>query len=293
MRAVVSPRACSRWLVADLARLARVRLEILVLFVTAAGFWMANGGKIEWERFGCVLLGTGLVAASAGALNQVFEFQGDGRMTRTRERPIPLGSVSWWQAAGFGAALAICGLGVLVFKTTPSAAAFAGVALVLYLGVYTPLKTRTPLCVEVGAVAGALPPVIGWAALDGSVSMQTAVLFGILFAWQIPHVTAIAWIHRKDYAAAGIHLLPCGDSDGKRAAERALAFSGLLIVLTLIPSSAPRVGAGCLGVLVLLNAVLLIAAVRFVRKRSLETARGLFMVSIVYLPLLLTLMCLL
>ena len=293
MRELVFRRVAYRSVIADIARLAKLRLELLILFATAAGFCMASGGEIEWERLIGVLLGTGFLAAGAGVLNQVIECRTDGQMARTRDRPISEGRVSTRRAATLGLALVMCGLGVLAWKTTLPAAAFAGMALILYLAVYTPLKKRTSLCVVAGAVAGALPPVIGWTAWDGSIAMQTGVLFGIVFAWQMPHVMAIAWMHRHEYAAAGLELLPRNDPSGRHAASRALWFSALLVAITLIPAFNCTAIAAYLGGISILNAVLMIAAVQFLRTRSMESARGLFLASIIYLPLLLTLMILL
>ncbi|MCX6967205.1 MAG: heme o synthase [Verrucomicrobia bacterium] len=287
MRALTLQRACVGSLLGDLACLAKLRLELLVLFATAAGFCIASAGHFEWARLMSVLWGTGLVAASAGVLNQVLEIEGDGRMSRTRNRPLPAGRVSRRLATALGIALAICGLAELALQTTFSAAAFAGIALALYIGVYTPLKKRTSLCVAIGAIAGALPPVIGWAAFDGSLAAQTGVLFGVLFAWQIPHVLAITWIHRQEYAAAGLSMLPRNDPSGRAAAIQAVAFSCLLFAITLAPVH--TLSAGYLAGAVLLGAVLLSAAVRFLRQRSRATARTLFLVSLLYLPLLLTL----
>ena len=214
-------------------------------------------------------------------------------MARTQNRPMPAGRLSRQRAAAFGFALAVCGVGLLALKTTFVAAGCAGAALAIYLGIYTPLKKRTPLCVEIGAVAGALPPVIGWTALNGSVSLQTAILFGALFAWQVPHVMAIAWMHRHEYAMGKLLLLPRGDFTGRVAAGWALVFSGLLAAITLVPglSNPPKLAylAGACS----LNSVLLIASARFLHQRSRDSAHDLFTATIIYLPLLLVLMMLL
>lgn len=272
----------------DLVRLTKPRLEILVVFAAVAGFCLASGEGIDWGRFLFLLLGMGLVSGAAGTLNQVIETRQDAQMARTCARPLPSGRVGRRTALFMGSGLAACGIACLALQTTPLAACLAGGALALYLGAYTPMKRRTPYCVAVGAVAGALPPVIGWAAYDGTLARETALLFGVLYTWQMPHLLSIAWMHREDYASARFEMLQGEDGTGRVTARQALFFSGLLAVLTLTRPAGDLYFCGAS----VLNGVLLACAVGFLRKRDRESARRLFLVSIFYLPLLLTLMML-
>lgn len=274
----------------DFLSLTKPRLGLLVLFATATGFCMASGGRIDLGRLAFALLGTALVSGGASVLNQVAEMRWDRLMTRTRDRPLAAGRVARPAAFRFGAGMAVAGLGCLGWGTTALAAGFAAVALGIYLAGYTPMKRYSAGCVLVGAVAGAMPPVIGWAAAGGVLKWQTGVLFGVLFAWQMPHLAAIAWRHRDDYANAGFAFLLADDPGGRTLALQSFAFSGLLTGITFIPVLMGTAGAGyCVGTL-LLDGLLLVGAGLFVRERSRESARRLFMVSMVYLPAFLTLL---
>jgi len=271
---------------ADLLRLTKPRLEILVVFAAAAGFCLANRAGIDWGQLCFLLLGMALVSGAAGTLNQVLETCQDGQMARTCARPLPSGRVGRRVALLLGIGLAVSGIACLALKTTPLAACFAGAGLTLYLGVYTPMKRHTPYCIVPGAIAGALPPVVGWAAVDGSLARETALLFGILFTWQMPHLLSIAWLHREEYARARFEMLQGEDGSGRATAKKILLLSALLALLTLIRTAGMVYFCGAL----LLNGCLLACAVQFLRNRDRESARRLFLASIVYLPLLLTLM---
>ena len=267
----------------DIALLAKPRLVLLVLFAAAIGHCRASGGEgVEWARLGWALAGTGLVAGGAGALNQVLEARTDGCMQRTRNRPLPAGRVSRAAALGLGLGLTLCGVGCLVERTTGLAAALAALACAVYVGIYTPMKRRSALCVAVGALAGALPPVIGWAARDGTLTGEAARLFAILFAWQIPHSLAIAWLHREDYARAGLVLLPGGDAAGRAVAVQVVGGASLVAVLTFLPGNAAGIR---LATLVVLNAFWLAASLEFARLCTQRTAKSLFLISIVYLSI--------
>jgi len=272
----------------DFLNLTKPRLGLLILFATAVGFCMASGGEIDWHRLTFALLGTALVSGGAAVLNQVIEMRWDRLMTRTRVRPLPSGRVTRPEAFFLGVGMTLAGLACLALQTTVFATCLAAVALVVYLAAYTPMKRHSFSCVLVGAIAGALPPVIGWAAVNGALRWETGMLFGVLFTWQIPHLVAIAWIHRDDYANAGFAFLSA-DASGQSAALHGLIYSGILTGITLTPFFMGTAGMVYLMGALLLDGVLLASAGVFLLMRSKEAARRLFVVSIIYLPAFLTL----
>lgn len=265
-----------------LLNLAKPRLGMLVLFATAAGYWMGGGGK--FARLAAVLVGTGLVSGGAAMLNQVLELKWDRLMARTRERPLPSGRVSRSWALLWGSAMAMAGASILALGATPQAAGLAALAFAIYLAGYTPLKRRSPACVLVGAVAGALPPVIGWAGVNGSLQWGSAWLFGVVFTWQMPHLLAIAWMHRDEYASAGFALLRQDDPTGEATAWTAMLFSLLLAGWTMLPVPLALTGGPYLAGVLCLNGLLLSCTGVFLAARSRESARRLFIASIIYLP---------
>ena len=181
--------------------------------------------------------GTALVAGGAAVLNQVYERDTDALMRRTRARPLPDGRVPPADARIFGLALAVGGLALLAARANCLAAALAVATLVVYLIVYTPMKRRSPLSTLVGAVPGALPPLIGWTASHGSLSLGGAALFAIVFLWQIPHFMAIAWMYRDDYGKAGFPMLPVIEPDGRRAGRQAVLYAAALLPVSLVPAA--------------------------------------------------------
>ena len=230
--------------------------------------------------------GTALVAGGAAVLNQVYERDTDALMRRTRARPLPDGRVPPTDAGIFGLALALGGLLLLAARAGMLAALLAAATLIVYLVVYTPMKRRSSLSTLVGAVPGALPPLIGWTASHGSLSSGGAALFAIVFLWQIPHFMAIAWMYRADYAKAGFPMLPVIEPEGRRAGRQAVLYAAALLPASLVPDchrperntvSRDRDSRSAL--------VLLWLAVRFARARSDDSARTLFLASIAYLPL--------
>lgn len=274
----------------DLARLAKPRLGLWVLASAVAGYLEASAGTIRWEPLGFTLLGIALTSAGAATLNQWIETPQDGLMPRTWNRPLPAGRITRSGALTLGIALSGAGLSCLALGTPWLAVACTLATLLLYLAIYTPLKQRTPWCVIPGAISGAMPPVIGWAAAGGPLSLEAGLLFGVLFAWQMPHLLAIAWMHRDEYSKTRITLISRGDPTGKIAAAQALAFSILLAILTLFPAFTPGCNPWYLPGTAVLNSLLLACAVRFVTRRDHKTARQLFHASIAYLPLQLLLM---
>lgn len=272
------------------AELVKARLTLLVLVTTAVGFAMGTAGVFSGMLLLHTLVGTAMVAASAAILNQWMERERDGRMFRTRGRPLPAGLVKPETALVVGVA---CGLGgVLYLGLTVGwlTAVLGAVTLSVYLLVYTPLKVVTPWNTVVGAVPGALPPVMGWSGARDSISAEGWILFAILAAWQLPHFLAIAWIYREDYARAGYRMLPLSDPQGRKTAGQALFYSVLMVLMSLGPYCLGMVrGFYAVGALVL-GALFLWRAVRFWRRTEPGTARGLFLASIAYLPALLVLM---
>ena len=270
----------------DFVTLTKPRLNFLVLFTTLAGMYIAAPEGVPLALLVHALVGTALVAGGAAALNQAWEHQTDSLMRRTRLRPIPDGRLRVADGTWFGTLLSAAGLIELTWKVNPLAAAVAAATLVSYVFVYTPLKRRTSLATLVGAVPGALPPVIGWAAATGTISMPAIVLFGIVFLWQMPHFLAIAWLYRDDYRDAGIPLLPVTEPDGRRTGQQALLYAAALWPVSLLPAFVHIAGAPYSVVATVLGFGLIALSALFARDRTTRTARTLFVYSIIYLPLL-------
>ena len=273
-----------RW--RDFVTLTKPRLNMLVLFTTLVGVYLAAPDGVTSMTLLHTLVGTALVAGGAAALNQAWERDTDRLMRRTRLRPLPSGRLGAVQAAWFGLILAASGLAELALAVNVLCALVAMVTLVSYVLVYTPLKRRTPLSTLVGAVPGALPPVIGWAAATDQISLSALVLFGIVFLWQVPHFFAIAWLYRDDYARAEVPLLPVLQPDGRRTGQLALLCAALLWPVSLMPA---LVGLG--GITYCVTATIaglgfIWLSTLFARERSALTARRVFLYSIIYLPLL-------
>ena len=271
---------------ADLVALTKPRLNLLILVTTLAGLYLASPDGVSIAVLVHTLAGTALVAGGAAALNMALERDTDRSMRRTRERPVPAGRVSSTEGAVFGSLLAVAGLVELALGAMPAAAVVALVTLVSYVLVYTPMKTRTSLATLVGAVPGALPPVIGWAAATGRVEFPAIVLFGIVFFWQMPHFLAIAWMYRDDYAAAGIPLLPVLEPDGRRTGIQELVYAATLWPVSLLPILVGLAGTAYAAIATLLGFGFITLAARFAHDCSAVTARALFLGSILYLPLL-------
>jgi heme o synthase len=271
----------------DFVALTKPRLNLLVLLTTVAGLYLGSPNGVALALLVHTLIGTALVAGGAAALNQVWERETDRRMRRTSGRPLPRGRLGVAEGTWFGVLLAVAGLVELALGATPAAAAVAGATLISYVLVYTPLKTRTSLATIVGAVPGALPPVIGWAAATGDITLPAIVLFGIVFFWQMPHFLAIAWMYKDDYRNAGIPLLPVVEPDGRRTGRQALLYTAALWPVSLLPALVGLAGAPYSAVATSLGIVFIWLSVVFARDRSHESARQLFLFSITYLPLLL------
>jgi protoheme IX farnesyltransferase len=290
--AVLEPAApVARPRVADYAELTKPRVTVLVLFTVAAGALLASHGIPDLWVLAHTLFGTALVAGGAAALNQYIERHSDTFMHRTEGRPLPSGRLQPMEVLAFGGALGIIGVAYLALTLRqPLAAAVAGATFISYVFVYTPLKRVTTLNTLIGAVPGALPPVIGWTAVRGSMDAEVATLFLIVFLWQIPHFLAIAWIHREDYARAGLRMLPGLDPEGGITGRQMVTYCLALIPASLTPALVGQAGLLYLAGAVLLGAGFLISAVKFTRKNTVGQARRVLRASLIYLPALLALL---
>lgn len=274
----------------DWSELMKARLSLLVLLTTLVGLYCGSGGQLEFWRTIFTLTGTSLVAAAAAVLNEWIERDLDAKMIRTAQRPLPAGRVSPDEALVGGAAMAGIGLAILYFGVNAPVAFLAGVTVALYLFVYTPMKKWTALNTLVGAVPGAIPPLIGFAAGRGNLGIEGWALFSILFLWQIPHFLAIAWRHREDYRRAGFRMLPCRDERGRVTGLVALVYCLALVAASLWPvylrSAGMIYGWGAL----VLGAGFAFLAAGFAWRPGLASARTLFLGSLVYLPVVLILL---
>ncbi len=244
---------------------------MLVVATSAAGYYLGASGPLNLSHMAAAVAGTTLVAGGAAALNQVYERDTDALMRRTRMRPLPDGRVSAFDARMFGLLLSAAGLVLLGLLVNLPATALALTTLVVYLIVYTPMKRRSSLATLVGAVPGALPPLIGWAASHGGLSTGGAALFLIVFLWQIPHFMAIAWLYRDDYGKAGFPMLPVIEPDGRRTGRQAVAYAAALVPASLVPTAIGLSGAVYAAFAIVLGAALAVAGhpLRRHAKRSL------------------------
>jgi protoheme IX farnesyltransferase len=274
----------------DFVALAKPRLNLLVVASTVAGYAMAHGDTTNLAALGWTIVGTALVAGGASAINQVIERDADSLMRRTRLRPLPDGRLGPVEALAFAAILSVLGLLVLAAGVNVASALVALATLVSYAAIYTPLKRRTSFATVIGAIPGALPPVIGWAAAAGTLSQGAWVLFAILFLWQLPHFLAIAWMYREDYARAGFPMLPVIEPDGRSTARQAVVYAAALLPVALAPTLVGMSGPVYFGGALILTLIFLGVSMRFAMTRAVRDARQLFFASIVYLPLLWALM---
>ncbi|GLC45094.1 hypothetical protein PLESTB_001467600 [Pleodorina starrii] len=276
-----------RRLIHDYKQLSKFKLSSLVVLTASAGFVAASGDTIDYEKLAWTCLGTLGAAACANTLNQVYEVANDRLMSRTRNRPLPAGRMGRLHAAAFALACGTAGIWVLYDKTNALTAALGAANIVLYAAIYTPLKQLTVANTWVGAVVGAIPPLMGWASASGQLDAGSAVLAAALFFWQMPHFLALAWMCKADYTAGGFRMLSMLDSTGRRTALAALRHSlyiapiGLLAVLAGFASEPFAWEAGALAL------YLVYGSVQFARQPSQASARKLFKSSLLYLPLLL------
>jgi protoheme IX farnesyltransferase len=274
----------------DYFELSKPRLTLLVLIVVGLSAWLASAGQAGLAVLFHAVLGTGLVAAGASALNMLLERDLDARMPRTWNRPLPADRLRPREVLLFGGLLTVGGLALLFWLTTPLAALLAALTSGIYLGLYTPLKRVTTLNTHIGAVPGALPALIGWAAVRGTLEPGAWTIFMIVYVWQLPHFLSIAWLYREDYARGGFRMLPGVDPDGRATGRQAALGALALLPVSLLPTLAGVSGAVYgLGAIVL-GLFFVQRAVAFAWTRSPATARGLLRASLLYLPLLLALM---
>ena len=269
---------------ADFLALTKPRLNSLVVVTAGVGYYL---GAVTPDLAGAlhVLVGSALVAGGAAAFNQVAERDIDEVMLRTRLRPVAAGRLTPTEGRLFAATLSAAGLIELALRVNTLTALVALATLISYAGIYTPLKRRTAWATLIGAVPGALPPVIGWTAARGALSVEAWILFGIVFLWQLPHFHALSWLYREDFSRAGLPLVATRDPGGRRTALHALVFAAALVPLSLAPTAAGMAGPRHAAFAGILGALFLALAVRFLARPCETRARALFVGSLVYLPL--------
>jgi protoheme IX farnesyltransferase len=270
----------------DLAVLMKVRLNLFVLVTTFFGFLLASrGGSLEWMRLWHTLLGTAAAAFGSAAFNQLMEIDLDARMKRTADRPLPSRRMGVVPAFAIGWTLSAFGIIHLAVKVTPGAAFLAAATIAIYVFVYTPLKRISTTNTLVGAIPGAVPPVIGWVAAGGAVGWEAGFLFGLLFLWQLPHFIAINWLCREEYEAAGYRMWSNGDVSGRKSGGLAMFWSACLVALSLVPQAIGFAGIVWSAGGTALALVMAVLAWRFMRDGRRESARRLFLFTLLYLPL--------
>lgn len=290
----VEPTQLARPRIADYAELVRPRIGAMALFTVAVGYLMGAGTEFKLVILLHTLIGAGLTAAGSSTLNQWLERKSDARMRRTANRPLPAGRLHSAEALALGLLLGIVGVAFLVWTLpSPAAAIVAAITLVTYVLVYTPLKSVTVWNTVVGAFPGALPPVIGWYAATGKLSVEALPLFAILFVWQLPHFMAIAWLYKDDYAAGGLRMLPVVDGpDAKVTARAMIGTCVLLIPVTMLPGLVGQAGMMYLIGAIFLSVLFLNCAIEFRKSPTRITAKYVLRSSLLYLTgLMLLLIC--
>lgn len=270
----------------DYGQLIKPRISLMVLLTVSVGYFLANDDS-EAAPLWLACLGIGLTAACSSSLNQWWEQDSDARMHRTMDRPLPSGRMSSAEVLSFGLVCGIAGLAILTLWVNGLTATLTAATCLLYVLIYTPLKSRTLLCTTLGAIPGALPPVLGWTSAGRDLDAGAGALFAILFLWQFPHFLAISWLYRRDYADAGLKMLPTGRHSDRVVGLSAVAYALCLLAVSLVPTTIGMAGPsyGCCAVV--LTAAYLTGAVRFAWRPHRSTARGLLAVSLLHLPLLL------
>jgi heme o synthase len=289
---VTVPTALAGRRTADFCELTKPRIVLMVLFTACVGFYAGSGRMPDYVLLVQMLIGTALAAGGTLALNQLIERKTDAMMARTRRRPLPDGRVLPQDAFWFGLVVTVIGLAYLGATVNWLSAAVAATITASYLLLYTPLKRVTSLCVPVGAVPGALPPVIGWVAARGELSVDSGVLFALLFLWQIPHTLAIAFLYRDDFAQAGIKFLPVIEPDLESTNRQILVHCGALLAVSLLPTLIGMAGAVYFVAAFVLGLGFLAAGISLVFAPTRAGARRLLFASLIYLPALLLVMAL-
>jgi protoheme IX farnesyltransferase len=274
-------------LVGDFFELVKARLTLLVLLTTAVGYYLGAQSPLNSIALFHVVFGTAAAAAGAAALNQWWEHQLDALMHRTRERPVPAGRMRPFEAVSLGAVLSIFGVAYLAFTCNALSSVLAAITIAIYIFAYTPLKRTSTGNTAVGAIPGAIPPMIGWAAARGTIDGGAWSLFVIMVLWQLPHFFAIAWMYREDYLRAGFQMISTDDRTGERSASQSVFFCILLLIIGALPAFLDVVKMVYVPIEIALGGMFVAVAMRFLRLRNFAAARLLFLASIVYLPLLL------
>jgi len=276
----------------DFFELTKPRIVLMVLITAFVGYYAGSGRVPDYLQLLQTLIGTALAAGGTLTLNQFIERDVDAKMERTRRRPLPDGRVLPQDALWFGLLLTSLGLGYLAAAVNLLSAGVAGAITLSYLLIYTPMKRLSLLCVPVGAVPGALPPVIGWVAARGELSVDAWVLFAIMFLWQIPHTLAIAYLYQADFARAGIQFLPVIEPDGESTHRQILIHCAALLVVSLLPTLIGLAGASYFVAAFLLGAGFIASGIKLAMAPTRSGARRLLFASLIYLPALLLVMAL-
>lgn len=277
---------------ADFLELTKPRVTFMVVLTAIAGFYMATQSAIDLLLLLNLVVGTALVAGGTSALNQLVEIEIDRRMKRTSKRPLPAGRLAPRAALLFGVSISTAGILYLLLLVNALTSLLAAATLISYVFIYTPMKRTSPMSTVVGAIPGALPPVGGWTAVRGELSIEAGILFAILFFWQLPHFLAIAWLYREDYARGGLRVLPVIDEDGDSTSRYILSNTLALLTISLMPTLIGISGHLYFWGAILLGAGFLLSGIRVSRQRTQKNARKLLLASVVYLPCLLLLMSL-
>ena len=274
------------------AELTKPRITFLIVLTAAAGFALGSRGPIDYVALASALFGIALLSSGIATLNQYAERELDGLMRRTASRPLPAGRLAPWEALAFGSVITVLAEAYLLVFVNPLTSLVGLAVIAGYLFAYTPLKTRTSLSTLVGAFPGAVPPLIGWTAARGSLSLEGLVLFAILFLWQFPHFLAIAWMYREDYRRAGILMLPVVEPDGRMTAQQIVVYTLMLLPVSLLPVALGMSGRIYLYGAIVLGLLFLYSSLRAAFSMSRQQARRLLLASVLYLPLLFILMVL-
>ncbi|MFN6963948.1 MAG: heme o synthase [Pyrinomonadaceae bacterium] len=270
--------------------LTKPRIAFLLVLTSAAGFYLGSGAEVDYVRFLNAMIGITLLAFGVATLNQFIERDLDMLMERTARRPLPTGRVTPREALIFGIAQCVAAELYILFLVNPLTALLGLLVIVGYVLMYTPMKTRTSVSTAVGAIPGALPPLMGWTAAADQISITAWALFVMQFLWQFPHFLAIAWMYREQYAKAGIKMLPVVEPEGRITARQIVMFTIMLVPVSLAPTFFGLTGTMYLAGALLLGIGFLYASVRAARSKSDRDARSLLLVSVIYLPLLFVLM---
>ena len=272
------------------AELTKPRITLLVVLTAAAGFCLGSQQGIDFVRLLNMAVGVALLSSGIATLNQYIERNTDGLMRRTESRPLPSGRLAARDALLFGILLSAAATAYLALLVNPLSAALGLVTFASYLFIYTPLKTKTTLSTVLGAFPGAMPPLMGWVAARGDVSLEAWILFAILFLWQFPHFLAIAWMYRDDYARAGIKMLPVVEPEGRVTGQQIISYTLLLVPVSLLPTLINLAGTVYLIGAIVLGIVFLYFSARAAFIRTTWQARQLLLASVLYLPVLFALM---